>query len=63
MFQSTHRAVHEVFPNKELEKEYNTVEALMGDDRLRRMISFIAKQDPGGRVKFRKDKRHFGRNG
>jgi len=58
-----HRAVHEVFPNKELEKEFNTVEALMGDDRLRRMISFIAKQDPGGRVKFRKDKRHFGRNG
>jgi hypothetical protein len=35
----------------------------MSDDCLRRMILFIARQDPGGRVKFRKDKRHFGRNG
>jgi len=58
-----HRAVHEVFTNKELEKAYNTVESLMADERLRKMICYIARQDPGGRVKFRKDKRHFGRNG
>jgi hypothetical protein len=44
-----------------LEREYNTVEALMADDRMRRMVGFIARQD--GRVKFHGKNRKWGRNG
>lgn len=58
-----HRAAHECFPNKDLAREYNTVKALMADAQLRRMVRFIAKQDPGGRVKFNGKNRKWGRNG
>lgn len=56
-----HRAIHECFPNKDLEREYNTVETLMADDRMRRMVGYIARQD--GRVKFHGKNRKWGRNG
>lgn len=46
-----HRAIHTVFSNKELELSYNTVEALMANERLAKMIRFIATQD--GRVKMK----------
>ena len=60
--QDCHRAVHVVFTNKELEREYDTVEALLGNDKFKKMVAFISKQDPGGRVKFIGEK-HVGRNG
>ena len=41
-----HRAIHAFFPLKELEARYNTVTALMANDRFRRMVRWIAKQDP-----------------
>jgi hypothetical protein len=48
-----HRAVHAVFTNKELEQKYHTVESLLANDDFRRMVSFIARQDPGGKVRMR----------
>jgi hypothetical protein len=60
-----HRAIHATFSNKELEREYNTVEALLAHEGFRRMVSFIAKQDPGGKVRVRlaRGQRTRGRNG
>jgi hypothetical protein len=46
-----HRAIHAVFTNKELEKDYNTVEALLSHEELARMIRHIARQD--GKVRVR----------
>jgi hypothetical protein len=48
-----HRAIHATFSNKELERDYHTREALLAHEGLRRMIAFIAKQDPGGKVRVR----------
>ena len=48
-----HRAIHATFSNKELERTYHTAEALLAHDAFRRMIAFIARQDPGGRVRMR----------
>jgi hypothetical protein len=60
-----HRAIHAQFSNKELEAQYSTVEALLGNERFRRTVAFITKQDPGGKVKTirSKDQRKRGRNG
>jgi len=60
-----HRAIHATFSNKELERAYSTREALLGHEAFRRMIDFIAKQDPGGKVRMRlaKNQRRRGRNG
>ncbi len=48
-----HRAIHATFTNKELERAYNTPEALLAHEGFRRMIAFIARQDPGGKVKMK----------
>ncbi len=46
-----HSAIHATFTNKELERELHTKEALLAHPDLRPMIDFIARQDPGGRVR------------
>jgi hypothetical protein len=51
-----HRAVHALFTNKELEKQYHTVESLLEHVELRKMLAFIARQDPGGKVRMRRPK-------
>ncbi len=51
-----HQAIHATFTNKELEASYNTPEALLAHQALRAMIRFIAKQDPGGKVRVRASK-------
>ena len=48
-----HKAIHATFTNKELEKSFHTREALMAHEGFRRMVEFIAKQDPGGKVRIR----------
>jgi hypothetical protein len=60
-----HKAIHSVFSNKELEKTYNTVEALMAHETFRKMIAYIAKQDPTRKVTFKltKEQQRRGRNG
>jgi hypothetical protein len=48
-----HQAIHATFTNKELEKSYHTREALLAHQAFRRMVAFIARQDPGGKVRMR----------
>jgi|SRR5271156_207664 len=45
-----HKAIHSVFSNKELEATYHTVDALMSHEQFAKMVAFIAKQDPGGKL-------------
>jgi hypothetical protein len=56
-----HRAIHAVFSNKELEREYSTVEALLAHEGFRKLVQFIARQDPGGRVRTARSRDHGGR--
>jgi hypothetical protein len=60
-----HSAIHATFSNKELEREYSTVEALLAHEGLRKMVAFIARQDPGGKVRIapHRSQRRRGRNG
>lgn len=46
-----HSAIHAVFTNKELAETYSTADALLGHEAFRRMVAFIARQDPGGRIR------------
>jgi hypothetical protein len=54
-----HHAAHILFSNRELERQYSSVEALRTHPEMAKMISFIRKQDPGGKVRF-PAKRRFG---
>ncbi len=58
-----HRAIHATFTNKQLEREYNTVEALMAHEGFSKMVRFIAKQDGRVNIKNANDQRRRGRNG
>ena len=60
-----HAAVHAHFTNKELEAKFNTVEALLDDERFRKTILFIKRQDPRRETRTRRpnDKRVRGRSG
>lgn len=63
--QDCHSAIHALFSNKQLESEFSTVEALMADERFRRTVRFLSKQDPTRRMKTDRanDQRRRGRNG
>lgn len=60
-----HEAIHALFSNKELEDTYNSVEALMGNERLRATVKFISRQDPARRTRtvLASNQRKRGRNG
>lgn len=47
-----HKTAHLLFSNKELERTYNTVDALLGHPQMAQMVKYIQKQDPGGKVRF-----------
>ena len=49
-----HRAIHALFSNKELAERYNTVKALMANERFRKQVAWIAKQDPSRKLKTRR---------
>lgn len=51
-----HRAIHALFSNKELEQRYSTVDSLLEHEGFKRMLGFIARQDPGGKVRLRRPK-------
>ncbi len=51
-----HRAIHACFTNKELEETFHTVETLLTNEPFAKMVKFISKQDPGGRVTTKKSK-------
>jgi hypothetical protein len=60
-----HEAIHALFSNKELEGEYSSVEALLGNERFRATVKFISRQDPARRTRtvLAKNQRGRGRNG
>jgi hypothetical protein len=58
-----HRAIHATFTNKELEREYSTVEALLAHEAFAQVVRFIARQDPGGRVRTARARDHGRRRG
>ena len=43
-----HKSAHLLFSNKELERQYSTVESLLNHPDMARMIRYTQKQDPGG---------------
>lgn len=49
-----HDAAHAMFSNRELEREYNSIELLMGNVEFAKQVAFIAKQDVGGKVKVKR---------
>jgi len=63
--QDCHDAIHETFSNKELERDFSTVEALLGHPTFSKTIAFIARQDPSRRTRTArvKHQRRRGRNG
>lgn len=58
-----HVAIHATFSNKELEREYASIEALLGHAGFARIVAFIAKQDGKVRTRLSKSQRGRGRNG
>jgi hypothetical protein len=58
-----HVAIHATFSNKELERQYATIEALLGHPGFARTIRFIARQNGRVRTRLARDQRGRGRNG
>ena len=60
-----HNGVHAFFTNKELEKEYNTVDALLADEKFAKHTKWLSKQDISKRHRSKraKDKKRRGRAG
>ena len=60
-----HSAIHALFSNKELERDYSTVEALLSNERFQRTVKFISRQDPTRRTRteLARNQRSRGRNG
>ena len=60
-----HSAIHALFSNKQLEKEYNSVDALLADERFAKAVKFISKQDPSKRMRSKRanNQKRRGRNG
>lgn len=46
-----HSAIHATFSNRELETTFHAVDALLAHPTFGATVAFIAKQDPGGRVR------------
>jgi hypothetical protein len=58
-----HKAIHATFSNKELEREYFTVEALLSHEGFRKVVRFLSRQDPSRRfrTKLTRVRRRVGR--
>jgi mono/diheme cytochrome c family protein len=61
--QDCHSAIHATFSNKELEREYATVEALLSHEGFAAIVKFIAKQDGRVRTRLNRNQKDRGRNG
>lgn len=57
-----HRALHALIPHKELKRYYHTVERLLEYEEFRRMVAWIAKQDPGKGISVERPKNQRGRS-
>ena len=61
--QDCHSAIHATFSNKELERQYATIEALLSHEGFAAIIRFIAKQPGRVRTRLNRNQRSRGRNG
>lgn len=52
-----HNSIHKFFTNKELEKQYNSVEALLSHEQFNKHIKWLAKQNPQRRYKTKQKKK------
>lgn len=48
-----HRQIHALFSNHQLAEQFNSLEALRDEERLKRFIAWIRRQDPNKKVKVR----------
>lgn len=48
-----HNAIHAMFSNRELEREFNSLQALLENERFRRHVRWLSRQDPGKRLRSR----------
>ncbi|HEX8551018.1 MAG TPA: HNH endonuclease [Abditibacteriaceae bacterium] len=49
-----HRQIHALFSNRELADEWNSLEKLRSEERMKKFIAWISKQDPNKRVRVRR---------
>lgn len=61
--QDCHSAIHATFSNKELEREYATIDALLSHPDFAKLIAFISKQDGKVKTRLATGQRGRGRNG
>jgi len=52
-----HKNIHAVFSNKELERDYNTLDALRAHPDIRRFSEWVATKPPDAHVRVREKKR------
>jgi hypothetical protein len=52
-----HRQIHAVYSEKELERNFGTLEALLAAEQLQSWIAWVRKRKPGSRVTTRMSKR------
>jgi 5-methylcytosine-specific restriction endonuclease McrA len=58
-----HSAIHATFSNKELEREYSTIEALLSHEGFAATVRFISTQDGRVRTDLNRRQRRRGRKG
>ena len=51
-----HKQIHAVYTEKELEREFDTLEALRAAPKLQSWMAFICKRKPTGRIRVRTSK-------
>lgn len=56
-----HRQIHALFSEKELEREYDTVEKLLAAEEIRPWLSWIRRRKPTGRIRARRSNRRKSR--
>jgi len=58
-----HKTVHATYSEKELLKEYNTIESLRNSEKISKFINFVRNQSPGKRIKIEWSNDRRKRNG
>jgi hypothetical protein len=61
--QDCHSAIHATFSNKELERDFNSVDSLMNHAGFMKLINYISKQDGKVKTRLHSSQRNRGRNG
>ncbi|MCB2156620.1 HNH endonuclease [bacterium] len=52
-----HKQIHALFAEKELERHYNTIEALLETEAMRRWVEWVTQRKPRSRVFTKKSRR------